>query len=208
MKGIKSLIFLKAVAFSLQTTLSRDNGNTITNSYDIVNTFNNYFASIANTTKNNIKCSHKHFLDYLKEECESTIFLKPTSREEIGNIISSLNCNKAPGPNSIPYRILFLLKNETSRQLAYLFNIPFVPGIFPLVLKTAMLVPVFKKDLKLNNSNYLPISLLSTIEKILEKLMYKKLYTSLSKNNIISNLQLGFRQHYSTLRTLINIAEI
>ena len=83
-----------------------------------------------------------------------------------------------------------------------------MPGIFPLVLKTAMLVLVFKKDLKLNNSNYLPISLLSNIEKILEKLMYKKLYPSLSKNNIISNLQLGFRQHYSTLRALINIAEI
>ena len=208
MKGIKSLIFLKAVAFSLQTTLSRDNGNTITNSYDIANTFNNYFAAIAETTKNNIKYSHKHFLDYLKEECESTIFLKPTSKEEIGNIISSVNFNKAPGPNSIPYRTLFLLKNETSTQLADLFNIPFVPGIFPSVLKTAMLVSAFEKDIKLDNSNYLPISLLSNIQKILEKLMYKKLYTSLSNNNIISNLQLGFRQHYSALRTLINMAEI
>ena len=70
--------------------LSHDNSNTITNPYDIANTFNNYFASIAETTKNNIKYSHKHFSDYLKEECESTIFLKPTSKEEVGSIISSL----------------------------------------------------------------------------------------------------------------------
>ena len=56
--------------------------------------------------------------------------------------------------------------------------------VFPSVLKTAKVVPVFKKDSKLNCSNYCPISLLSNIEKILEKPMYKRLYTFLN-NNII-----------------------
>ena len=50
-KGIKSLISLKTVASSIPTVLSLDNGDTITNPYDIANTFNNYFASIAETTK-------------------------------------------------------------------------------------------------------------------------------------------------------------
>ena len=40
-------------------------------------------------------------------------------------------------------------------------------GVFPSVLKTARLVPVFKKDSKLNYRNYRPVSLLSNIEKIL-----------------------------------------
>ena len=52
------------------------------------------------------------------------------------------------------------------------------------VLKTAKLVPVFKKDSKLDYSNYRPISLLSNIEKILEKLMYNRLYPFLNKNFI------------------------
>ena len=52
-------------------------------------------------------------------------------------------------------------------------------GVFPSVLKTAKVVPVFKKDSKLDYSNYRPISLLSNIAKILEKLMYKRLYTFL-----------------------------
>ena len=73
-KGIKSLISLKTVASSALIVLSRDNGNTITNPYDIANTFNNYFASIAETTKNNIKYSHKHFSDYLQEECKLQYF--------------------------------------------------------------------------------------------------------------------------------------
>ena len=114
-----------------------------------------------------------------------TIFLQPTDKEEIANIISSLNSNKASGPNSIPYRILFLLKNDISKQLADLFNLSFLTGVFPSVLKTAKVVPVFKKNSKLDYSNYRPISLLSNIEKILEKLMYNRLHTSLNNNNII-----------------------
>ena len=50
-KGIKSLISLKTVASNVPTVLSLDNGNTITNAYDVANTFNNYFASIDETTK-------------------------------------------------------------------------------------------------------------------------------------------------------------
>ena len=206
-KGIKSLITLKSVASNVPTVLSLDNGDTITNPYDIANTFNNYFASIAETTKKNIKYSHKHFSDYLANENGNSIFLQPTDKEEITNIISSLNSNKASGQSSTPYRILLLLKNEISKQLADLFNLSFMTGVFSSVLKTAKVVPVFKKDSKLDYSNYCPISLLSNVEKILEKLMYKRLYTFLNSNNIIYNLQFGFRQQYSTSHALVNITE-
>ena len=57
------------------------------------------FTPIAKTTKSNIKYSHKH----LKNECDSTIFLEPTSKEEVANMISSLNSNKAFVQNSIEY---------------------------------------------------------------------------------------------------------
>ena len=80
-------------------------------------------------------------------------------------------------------------------------------SVFSSLLKTSKLSPVFKKDSKLDYSNYRPISLLSNIEKKLEKLMYKRLYTFLNNNNIY-NLQFGFRQQYSTSHVLINITEI
>ena len=149
-KGIKSLNSLKTVASSVPTVLSLDNGDTITNPHDIANTFNNYFAFIAEPMKKNIKYSHKHFSNYLTNENGNTIFLQPTAKEEIANIISSLNSNKASGPNSIPYKILFLLKNEISKQLADFFNFSFMTSVFPLILKTAKVVAVFKKDSKLD----------------------------------------------------------
>ena len=111
-KGIKSLISLKTVASNVPTVLFLDNGKTITNLYDIANTFNNYFASIAETKKN-IKYSHKSFSDYLSNENNNTIFLQPTNKEEIANIIS------------------FLI----SKQLADLFNLSFMIGVFLLYLK-------------------------------------------------------------------------
>ena len=69
----------------IPTVLSLDNGDTITNPYDTANTFNNYFGSIAETTKKSIKYTHKHFSHHLSNESDGTIFLKPTDKEEIAN---------------------------------------------------------------------------------------------------------------------------
>ena len=67
-KVIKSLISLKTVASHVPTVLFLDNGGTITNPYDIANTSNDYFASIAGTLKKSIKYSRKHFSDYRSNE--------------------------------------------------------------------------------------------------------------------------------------------
>ena len=50
------------------------------NSYDIANIFNNYFSSIANTAKENIKYSHKHFSDFLNNQCKNSMFIQPTDK--------------------------------------------------------------------------------------------------------------------------------
>ena len=93
------------------------------------------------------------------------------------------------------------------KQLASLFNLSFMSGIFIPVLKTAKVVAAFKKDSKLDDSNSCPISLLSNVEKILEKLMYKRLCTFLNSNDIFYSMQFGFRQQYSTSNALINLTE-
>ena len=79
--------------------------------------------------------------------------------------MSSLNSNKVSGPNSIPYRKLFLLENKNSKQLVDLFNLSFMTSVFSSVLETAKVVSVFKKDSKLDYSNYRPNSLLLNIVK-------------------------------------------
>ena len=114
----------------------------ITNSYDIANIFNNSFSSLADTAKESIMSSRKHFSDYHNNQCNNSIFIKPTDREEVVNIISTLNRNKSSGPKSILYKILNLLKKEISKQLADLINLSFSSGVFPSFLKIPKVVLV------------------------------------------------------------------
>ena len=83
----------------------------------------------------------------------------------------------------------------------------FTSGVFPSALKIAKVVPVHKKDLKLDFSNYRPISLLSNLDKILEKIMYTRIFKFFSNNNLFYPLQFGFRQNYSTTHALISLTE-
>ena len=136
-----------------------------------------------------------------------SFFVSPTDKKEIENFISSLDSNKSVAPNTIPTKVLKLLKSDISSQLSEIINISFSSGIFPSILKTAKVIPVHKKDSKLNFSNYCPISLLSNIENILERLIYKGIYKFFSDNNLIYFLQFGFRQKYSTVHALISLTE-
>ena len=192
-KGLKSILNIKNISAEIPKTLTVD-GTTISNPMEISNIFNNYFSSIATKTKLNISFSHKHFSDFLKNISNINFFVSTTDKTEIEDVISSLDSNKSVGPNSIPTKILKLLKDDISSQLSETFNISFSSGFFPSLLKTAQVIPVHKKDTKLDFSNYRPISLLSNIEKILERLMYNRMHKFFSDNNLIYSLQFGFRQ--------------
>ena len=84
---------MKNVISTVPRTLSQGD-NTITNPCEIANVFNNYFASVADTAKQNINYSHKHFSEYFKHQCNNSIFIQPTDSEEIANIISFLTLIK------------------------------------------------------------------------------------------------------------------
>ena len=203
-KGLKSILNIKNISAEIPKTLAVD-GTTTSNPMEISDIFNNYFSSIATKTKLNIAFSHKHFSDFHKNRSNISFFVSPTDKTEIEDVVSSLDSNKSVGPNSIPTKMLKLLKDDISSQLSEIFNISFSSGVFPSILKTAKIIPIQKKDSKLDFSNYRPISLLSNIEKNLERLMYNRMYKFFSDNNLINSLQFGFRQKYSTVSLTENI---
>ena len=132
------------------------------------NILNNHFSSITSKAKLNISFSRKHFSDFLKNRSDISFFVSPTNKTEIENVISSLDSNNSVERNSIPTKILKILKTYISSQLSGIFNISFSSSVFPSIIKTAKVIPVHKKDSKLDFSNYRPISLLSNIGKILQ----------------------------------------
>ena len=141
----------------------------------IVNTFKNFFKSIAETVQSKIKVSNKSFRSFLSTKNNDSFIITATNKEEICKVISSLNINKSCGPNSIPTKILHLVQDQISKHLATICNLSFSTGIFPTILKTAKVIPVHKKNFKLEVYNYKPISLLSNIDQTFEKLMHSRL---------------------------------
>ena len=108
---------------------------TVTNAKKFTNIFNDYFSTITEKAKAKIKL----FDEFLQHANEITLFLKPSSSEEI---ISSLNESKSVGSNSLPTKILKLLKNDISLQMPNIFNLSFSTGVFPSELKFAKVIPI------------------------------------------------------------------
>ena len=94
-----------------------------------------------------------------------------------------------------------------SGSLTELINLYFNPGKFPAVLKIARVTPTFKKGDRLDVNNYRPISLISSISKIIEKLIHKRLNSFLEQNNIFYPSQFGYREKHSTTHALIEITD-
>ena len=104
----------------------------------------------------------------------------------------------------------FILKGVISSiadPLAHIFNASIFSGVFPEQMKIAKVIPLFKKGDKLDPSNYRPISLLSTLSKILEKLIFKRTMNFLKNHNVFTNSQFGFLQKHSTIHALLNFVD-
>jgi retron-type reverse transcriptase len=135
------------------------------------------------------------------------MFLVPVSEGELTTEILQLAYNKSPGYDDIPPKIIKSSCQDIIKPLTHIFNQSFVSGIVPDKLKIAKVIPLFKKNDMQLPSNYRPISLLSIINKLLEKLMSKRLDSFLTRNNILYKHQFGFRKGHSTILALIEIID-
>ena len=158
------------------------------------------FSQKRNTMEINhlLNISPTHYLTHLFLELDKI---------EIELLISDLNINKCSGPNGIPTKILHLIKEIISEQLSKIFNTSVLTGQYIDKLKLSRIIPIFKKGSRLAVSDYRLISLLSNLNKIMEKLIFKRIYEFLEKYNCFYDLQFGFRSKHSTVHALISITE-
>ena len=99
------------------------------------------------------------------------------------------------------------LKKLLLIPLANLTNLSFSTGLFPKILKQAKFIPTFRKGDQQDFNSYGPISLLSNISKIIQKLVHRQLYGFLEFNNYLYTYQFGFRNLHSTNHALFTITE-
>ena len=148
-------------------------------------------------------------MKWLSTPLDYNFLFKSVDTNEIILIIDSLENSKATGPCSIPTEILKLIKHNICYPLKEIINLSFATGVYPDKLKIAKVIPIFKnKGDQLLVSNYRPISLLSNINKIFEKLVFSRLYSFLTLHNCIYDLQFGFRAKHSTNHALLSLTEM
>ena len=166
--------------------------------FEIANAFNEHFSNISSTLTSQLPTATTTSQDYLTSPITSTMFFFPTSPKEIKLTISSLKSKLSAGWDGLPSIVIKCLPDNVIAILCYIFNVSLSEGKFIASFKHSKVIPLFKKGNPKDVANYRPISLLSCISKILEKLVYTRLYSFLKKFNIISNSQFGFRKGHST----------
>ena len=161
---------------------------------DKANMLNDYFYSTFN---------FKHIIDLppipqYQDPQLSSITLDYT---EVSSELKDVNVNKAIGPDGIPSAVLKECHLELSHSLCQIYNQSLSTGKVPDTWKCANVVPIYKKGNANIVKNYRPVSLLSVISKILEKLIYNKVIANLIPK--ITYMQHGFMPGRSTTTQLL-----
>ena len=129
--------------------------------------FNDYFQSVFTQMPYRVKTDIKNVVIQL-----SLVYF---TTEEIQSSLLQLDVNKAKGPDRIGNALLKNLHKSLPKSLCLLFNLIACEAHFPTKWKVADIVPIYKDSDNQDASNYRPISLLSAVSKLLEKLISNKL---------------------------------
>ena len=165
----------------------------------ISNAFCEFFTHVGPKLANSIPQSRKSYSDYISNICcDSSLFLSPTDVQEIYKIITKLKNKTSSGFDEVNNILLKQLAEVVSLPLSKIFNKSIREGIFPKQMKLADIVPIYKSKDRLSCTNYRPVSLLSVVSKVLERIIYKRLYHHLLMNDLLYNSQYGFRNKHST----------
>lgn len=126
----------------------------------------------------------------------------------VKDLLKQLKPKQSCGLDNIRNSFLKNLSNKAISRLTCIFNGCLNLQYFPKVWRTAKIVPILKAG-KPNNllTSYRPISLLSNISKLLEKIIKDKLWQFVDENNIIPSEQFGFRPLHSTTHQIMRIAK-
>jgi hypothetical protein len=128
-----------------------------------------------------------------------------TTHEHILKIISKFKAKPSKDIHGVSTKMIKFIGPEIAKPLAHIFNLSLTNGTFPEMLKQCRVIPIFKAGSHLECDNYRPISLLSSISKVLEKIVAEKLLFHLNSNDLLYTHQYGFIPNRSAEQNLLHI---
>ena len=190
------------------------NGKLCYNPSEIANSFNEFFTGVASALVSKLpKCSDMYstmsqkLTDFYraKNKDSNKLSLSCISEDFVEKELLHLSPNKSTGLDGIPPRFLRDGASVLKAPITHIVNQSIQSGIVPNDLKTAKVIPLFKKNNNTESCNYRPVSVLSAVSKILEKAVYSQLESFLIDNKLLYEHQSGFRSSFSTDSCLISL---
>ena len=174
----------------------------------IVNEFNKYFIEIGPKLSQDIEIPvDKSFKDFLKSPVQANFFFKPVKEDDVLKAIDSLKPKTSCGQDKITNKLLKYIKYEAALPLMTIMNQMFSSGIFPNSMKIAKVVPLYKKNENNVFNNYRPVSILSSVSKVFERIMHDQIYEHFSNLKLFYPSQYGFRKNHSTEFAALELVE-
>ena len=166
---------------------------------EITKGFCDHFANVGKNYAENLAPSSVFVETYVDQivHSDKCMFMYPTDTDEIKSFIKLLPCKTSSGFDDISNTLLKKICDSIVLPLNINFNKSLQCGIIPELMKKADILPLYKSKLENDTNNYRPISLLLTISKVLEKIVYKRTYCFMEETGQICNSQYGFRSHHS-----------
>ena len=130
---------------------------------------------------------------------------EPVSISRVAESLANLNIRKSAGPDGLSPKLLKLSVPVIAGPLTKLFNRCIISSVWPSQWKLYNVTPVYKKEDETSKSNYRPISVLSTIPKVFEKLKFDQLYRHFSP--LFSDNMSGFLRGHSCCTALLKLTE-
>jgi len=184
------------------TSIFKHNDLWITDDTINANNMNKYYAQVGPSTNASVGHSVKNAKFYLEKHQERNTHSLPSARfheRDIIEIIKKLRPKKSHDDSGLQQAIVLNDVELITGPITHLLNCSLSAGLFPDKAKVARVIPVYKnKGDKQCYSNYRPISLLPTFSKIMEKLIYDKLFRFLVRYQILFKSQYGFRSGHNT----------
>ena len=164
---------------------------------DMSDAFNDFFVNIASRLESNLPKTDLDPLDNLSPRNINEMPIPNISLNEVVKVIKSLK-NKTCNTNDFAPKIIKNNVHLLATPLTQLINQSVSQGKFPQKLKTATVIPLYKKGDKSDLNNFRPISLLNVFSNVFERVIKKHLVDFIEENSIISSSQFGFQKGKST----------
>ena len=165
----------------------------------IADKFNQYFVNIGPNLAEKISMPcNVSFKDYLDNAVSGTFEFTPVTQDHIIKVINELKPKTSCGHDGISNKFLKEIKYEIANSLTIIMNQSIAYGQFPDLLKLAKVIPFHKKDNIHLFDNYRPVSILPSISKVFEKVLYNQIYDYFTEKKLFYQSQYGFRSGYST----------